>query len=397
MNDYNMLDNRMLNALDFKAFVETFLKNNDPVEKLLRTPKTGLGIQPITEQDEQKFSAQLDKHINNYKQRAKAKHLPTEAYKRSENGTYFFPKLLENPESFKQSSEEDFVRIYIGLHSSNLMEFFKTLEDLLTNDDVSFYYKFFSVNNNSADRAVIYLKNDSIFKVLETIETIKETKPRLFKGAVNKYFTAPVCDGVGISGDLRYSFTETFTMIITRYFGKVMQEYKFVKDDKIIDDIIYNALLKSLDDPTIKKKDFYYDKLLDDKEYLIQQIRPMLYQKIEKFVNSPSNRISCSNRVKTKDGKPFPDYYINIISAFIATLPKSQQAEITKKLTDFKYFFAKMPEIISLLKSEGINYIKEPLSKKNVCYFESEYKKLQQLFEEYKTKKEEELNSYLPV
>ena len=390
MNDYNLFDNRKINSIDFHSVVEYFLKNTINLEKILRTAKPGADAKPITDKDKQKWNDELSSYIESFKNLSKKNNLQKDAVLTNQNGTYFFPKLLQG--KHKRMEDSDFVRIYIGLHSSNLIPFFKMFDDLLTGEDVSYSYKFFSVDNNSSDRAVIFINNDSVFKVLEAIEQIKESKPYLFEGAVNKYFTAKVCNGVGLSGDLGYTFTETLTRIMSTFFSKVMQQYPLMESEKI-DDVILKALQEALEDSIAIKNGFDFNELYENEQFYLQQVRPILYEKLKDFISMKSGMVIMGRMINTTKGKGFP-IYINLVNAFISTLTKEQQTDIRNKLTDYNLFFDLMPETVDELKKRGVKYI-QPLSKKNICYFESELKTLQQLFLDYLKQAEEEQSKYL--
>ena len=392
MNDYNIFNNIKSNSMDFESFVNFFLNNGFVLEKALRTPKPSVSKQCVSNQDKQEFQNGLHKQIEVFKEIARKNGLKKHGCIITENGSYFLPRYLQG--KHKKLKDSAFVRIYVGLHPSRMFEFFSMLDDLLSPENFGYYYKFYSIDDSTADRAVIYLENDGLFKTLEAIEKIKESKPYLFQGAVDKYFTTKVCKGIGVSGDLGLTFTETFATMLFEFFRIIMQNYTFDKN-KQTDDIIDKITLKHIENlrkdsiqlcPGVDKNFLFNN--IDD---LLKQVREAIYINFDKIKNGGSYHPILNRGFTLQKEKNVVIYGLNMVNIFIKTLPKQQQYEIINKLTDYSLFVKLMPQIIKNLNRP---YLKE-LSINNVCYTKTQIETLKQCFKSYIEEKELASKKYL--
>ena len=228
--DWNKLfDNRIENERDFKLFMTDYLNGAKIIDKLIRMPlSNGKPRLTITKDDRLKFQEDAKALIEGFEKICKDKginaydpHRPVIV--NNENGLYFFPPFAYG--TTKSQDKHRFVRIYLGLHSSKLIEFLKTFDDLAKGKDIFYNYKFFNVKDNSCDRAVIYPNNEDFFKALEIIDQIHRTKPQLFEGAVDKPFTTHLYQGIGASSDLGYTLSNTMSEFIDIFVSEILRQY----------------------------------------------------------------------------------------------------------------------------------------------------------------------------
>lgn len=387
MNDYNLFDNRRANAFDFKELMQIFLEGHTKTDKLLRTSKPRPTRREVTSEDVENWEKRI---IPFYEQRRAV-------LESGADGVYVFPNRFRK--TLVSSNDGDgFARIYIGIHTRYLIEFFSMLEDLLAGEDVDYHYKFFEpFEQNSSDRAVIYT-NDGLFKVVEAIEKIKESKPYLFEGAGDKFLTTKVYDGVSIAGDLDSSFTKTFSSLIDIFVRRILQDYQFGGVDKL-DSFIQSILFKLKDDPrAVKVFGFNKDELTDYnklKSY-IPKIKEVLAEKMEKFLSgdhfSPS---VCNVTIKKPKGIKSSSFFINLVLAFMFTLSKNEQDEIIEKLTNYKLFVQLLPELAKMHQLSKVR--QSQISKRNICFFEDELEILKQSYEKFLVEKQKEQDKYLEL
>lgn len=374
MEYFNLFDNRKNNESDFKSFMMNFISNNRTIEKIMRSPKPSNNIQPITAQDKIKFENDAN-HLIKYFEN-KCSDLQVDAYNEQRpiivnhlNGLYFFPTHLY---SSKTQDKHRFVRIYLGLHTSKFFEFFKEFAKIAKQRDIYYNYKFFNVKNDSCDRAVIYPNNDDFFKAVEIIQEIKNSKPYLFEGAVDKYFTTHICQGVGASSDLGYTLSNSMSEFLAVYISEILRQYQPRKEENRT--LFFTQCLKN-----------YYN---ENKEQLDRQgfgnnfdgYLNQLNNQFKHFIKTRFD-LSCLPFVLTNnDGKQFtPDIKINSVQTWISPMPEQIQKEIIDKLTNYDLFQQMLPSIIRDL--PRVNH--DIPSKQNISFFSEEMKKLEQLKENY--------------
>ncbi len=392
MNDYNIFNNIKSNSMDFESFVKLFLNNGFVLEKALRTPKPSVSNQYVSNQDKQEFQNGLHKQIEVFKEIARKNGLKKHGCIITENGSYFLPRYLQ--EKDKKLKDSDFVRIYVGLHPSRMFEFFSMLDDLLSPENFSYHYKFYAIDDSIADRAIIYSENDGLFKILAAIEAIEESKPYLFQGAVDKYFTTRVCKGIGVSGNLGMSFTDSFALMLSEFFRLIMQDYNFDKN-KQTDNIINEITLMHIENlskdsiqlgPGVDENILY--KNIDN---LLKQVREVIYINFDKIKNGGSYHPILNRGFTLQKEKNVVIYGLNMVNTFIKILPIYQQNEITNKLTDYSLFLKLMPQII---KNLNRSYLEE-LSRYNVCYTKTQFETLKHCFKNYLEEEELASKKYL--
>lgn len=375
--DWNKLfDNRIENERDFKLFMTDYLNGAKIIDKLIRMPlSNGKTRLTITKDDRLKFQENAKALIEGFEKICKDKginaydpHRPVIV--NNENGLYFFPPFAYG--TTKSQDKHRFVRIYLGLHSSKLIEFLKTFDDLAKGKDIFYNYKFFNVKDNSCDRAVIYPNNDDFFKALEIIDQIHRIKPQLFEGAVDKPFTTHLYQGIGASSDLGYTLSNTMSEFIDIFVSEILRQYP--------PNEIQNRNAFFLD--CLKK---YYQ---ENKEILQKQgfdddydvYLPQLNERFDYFVKNRYKLGYMPFIIKDNKGRVFqPDISISSVQAWIYPFPKATQQEIVDKLCDYSLFQKMLPEIIQDLPRVD----PDVPSKQNISFLSHEIGILKQLKEKY--------------
>lgn len=375
--DWNKLfDNRIENERDFKLFMTDYLNGAKIIDKLIRMPlSNGKTRLTITKDDRLKFQENAKALIEGFEKICKDKginaydpHRPVIV--NNENGLYFFPPFAYG--TTKSQDKHRFVRIYLGLHSSKLIEFLKTFDDLAKGKDIFYNYKFFNVKDNSCDRAVIYPNNEDFFKALEIIDQIHRTKPQLFEGAVDKPFTTHLYQGIGASSDLGYTLSNTMSEFIDIFVSEILRQYP-PNENQNRDAFFLDCLKKYYqENKEILQKQGFDD---DYDVYL-----PQLNERFDYFVKNRYKLGYMPFIIKDNKGRVFqPDISISSVQAWIYPFPKATQQEIVDKLCDYSLFQKMLPEIIQDLPRVD----PDVPSKQNISFLSHEIGILKQLKEKY--------------
>lgn len=375
--DWNKLfDNRIENERDFKLFMTDYLNGAKIIDKLIRMPlSNGKTRLTITKDDRLKFQENAKALIEGFEKICKDKginaydpHRPVIV--NNENGLYFFPPFAYG--TTKSQDKHRFVRIYLGLHSSKLIEFLKTFDDLAKGKDIFYNYKFFNVKDNSCDRAVIYPNNEDFFKALEIIDQIHRTKPQLFEGAVDKPFTTHLYQGIGASSDLGYTLSNTMSEFIDIFVSEILRQYP-PNENQNRDAFFLDCLKKYYqENKEILQKQGFDD---DYDVYL-----PQLNERFDYFVKNRYKLGFMPFIIKDNKGRVFqPEISISSVQAWIYPFPKATQQEIVDKLCDYSLFQKMLPEIIQDLPRVD----PDVPSKQNISFLSHEIGILKQLKEKY--------------
>ena len=375
--DWNKLfDNRIENERDFKLFMTDYLNGAKIIDKLIRMPlSNGKTRLTITKDDRLKFQENAKALIEDFEKICKDKginaydpHRPVIV--NNENGLYFFPPFAYG--TTKSQDKHRFVRIYLGLHSSKLIEFLKTFDDLAKGKDIFYNYKFFNVKDNSCDRAVIYPNNEDFFKALEIIDQIHRTKPQLFEGAVDKPFTTHLYQGIGASSDLGYTLSNTMSEFIDIFVSEILRQYP-PNENQNRDAFFLDCLKKYYQE----NKEILQKQGFDD-DYSVYL--PQLNERFDYFVKNRYKLGYMPFIIKDKKGCVFqPDISISSVQAWIYPFPKATQQEIVDKLCDYSLFQKMLPEIIQDLPRVD----PDVPSKQNISFLSHEIGILKQLKEKY--------------
>ena len=375
--DWNKLfDNRIENERDFKLFMTDYLNGAKIIDKLIRMPlSNGKTRLTITKDDRLKFQEDAKALIEGFEKICKDKginaydpHRPVIV--NNENGLYFFPPFAYG--TTKSQDKHRFVRIYLGLHSSKLIEFLKTFDDLAKGKDIFYNYKFFNVKNNSCDRAVIYPNNEDFFKALEIIDQIHRTKPQLFEGAVDKPFTTHLYQGIGASSDLGYTLSNTMSEFIDIFVSEILRQYP-PNENQNRDAFFLDCLKKYYQE----NKEILQKQGFDD-DYSVYL--PQLNERFDYFVKNRYKLGFMPFIIKDNKGRVFqPEISISSVQAWIYPFPKATQQEIVDKLCDYSLFQKMLPEIIQDLPRVD----PDVPSKQNISFLSHEIGILKQLKEKY--------------
>lgn len=375
--DWNKLfDNRIENERDFKLFMTDYLNGAKIIDKLIRMPlSNGKPRLTITKDDRLKFQEDAKALIEGFEKICKDKGINAYAPHRpaivnNENGLYFFPPFAYG--TTKSQDKHRFVRIYLGLHSSKLIEFLKTFDDLAKGKDIFYNYKFFNVKDNSCDRAVIYPNNEDFFKALEIIDQIHRTKPQLFEGAVDKPFTTHLYQGIGASSDLGYTLSNTMSEFIDIFVSEILRQYP-PNENQNRDAFFLDCLKKYYQE----NKEILQKQGFDD-DYSVYQSQ--LNERFDYFVKNRYKLGFMPFIIKDNKGRVFqPDISISSVQAWIYPFPKATQQEIVDKLCDYSLFQKMLPEIIQDLPRVD----PDVPSKQNISFLSHEIGILKQLKEKY--------------
>lgn len=375
--DWNKLfDNRIENERDFKLFMTDYLNGDKIIDKLIRMPlSNGKTRLTITKDDRLKFQEDAKALIEGFEKICKDKginaydpHRPVIV--NNENGLYFFPPFAYG--TTKSQDKHRFVRIYLGLHSSKLIEFLKTFDDLAKGKDIFYNYKFFNVKDNSCDRAVIYPNNEDFFKALEIIDQIHRTKPQLFEGAVDKPFTTHLYQGIGASSDLGYTLSNTMSEFIDIFVSEILRQYP-PNENQNRDAFFLDCLKKYYQE----NKEILQKQGFDD-DYSVYQSQ--LNERFDYFVKNRYKLGFMPFIIKDNKGRVFqPEISISSVQAWIYPFPKATQQEIVDKLCDYSLFQKMLPEIIQDLPRVD----PDVPSKQNISFLSHEIGILKQLKEKY--------------
>ena len=375
--DWNKLfDNRIENERDFKLFMTDYLNGAKIIDKLIRMPlSNGETRLTITKDDRLKFQEDAKALIEGFEKICRDKginaydpHRPVIV--NNENGLYFFPPFAYG--TTKSQDKHRFVRIYLGLHSSKLIEFLKTFDDLAKGKDIFYNYKFFNVKDNSCDRAVIYPNNEDFFKALEIIDQIHRTKPQLFEGAVDKPFTTHLYQGIGASSDLGYTLSNTMSEFIDIFVSEILRQYP-PNENQNRDAFFLDCLKKYYQE----NKEILQKQGFDD-DYSVYQSQ--LNERFDYFVKNRYKLGFMPFIIKDNKGRVFqPDISISSVQAWIYPFPKATQQEIVDKLCDYSLFQKMLPEIIQDLPRVD----PDVPSKQNISFLSHEIGILKQLKEKY--------------
>ena len=375
--DWNKLfDNRIENERDFKLFMTDYLNGAKIIDKLIRMPLSNGKIRlTITKDDRLKFQEDAKALIEGFEKICKDKginaydpHRPVIV--NNENGLYFFPPFAYG--TTKSQDKHRFVRIYLGLHSSKLIEFLKTFDDLAKGKDIFYNYKFFNVKDNSCDRAVIYPNNEDFFKALEIIDQIHRTKPQLFEGAVDKPFTTHLYQGIGASSDLGYTLSNTMSEFIDIFVSEILRQYP-PNENQNRDAFFLDCLKKYYQE----NKEILQKQGFDD-DYSVYQSQ--LNERFDYFVKNRYKLGFMPFIIKDNKGRVFqPEISISSVQAWIYPFPKATQQEIVDKLCDYSLFQKMLPEIIQDLPRVD----PDVPSKQNISFLSHEIGILKQLKEKY--------------
>ena len=375
--DWNKLfDNRIENERDFKLFMTDYLNGAKIIDKLIRMPlSNGKTRLTITKDDRLKFQENAKALIEGFEKICKDKginaydpHRPVIV--NNENGLYFFPPFAYG--TTKSQDKHRFVRIYLGLHSSKLIEFLKTFDDLAKGKDIFYNYKFFNVKDNSCDRAVIYPNNEDFFKALEIIDQIHRTKPQLFEGAVDKPFTTHLYQGIGASSDLGYTLSNTMSEFIDIFVSEILRQYP-PNENQNRDAFFLDCLKKYYQE----NKEILQKQGFDD-DYSVYQSQ--LNERFDYFVKNRYKLGFMPFIIKDNKGRVFqPEISISSVQAWIYPFPKATQQEIVDKLCDYSLFQKMLPEIIQDLPRVD----PDVPSKQNISFLSHEIGILKQLKEKY--------------
>lgn len=375
--DWNKLfDNRIENERDFKLFMTDYLNGAKIIDKLIRMPlSNGKTRLTITKDDRLKFQENAKALIEGFEKICKDKginaydpHRPVIV--NNENGLYFFPPFAYG--TTKSQDKHRFVRIYLGLHSSKLIEFLKTFDDLAKGKDIFYNYKFFNVKDNSCDRAVIYPNNEDFFKALEIIDQIHRTNPQLFEGAVDKPFTTHLYQGIGASSDLGYTLSNTMSEFIDIFVSEILRQYP-PNENQNRDAFFLDCLKKYYQE----NKEILQKQGFDD-DYSVYQSQ--LNERFDYFVKNRYKLGFMPFIIKDNKGRVFqPDISISSVQAWIYPFPKATQQEIVDKLCDYSLFQKMLPEIIQDLPRVD----PDVPSKQNISFLSHEIGILKQLKEKY--------------
>ncbi len=375
--DWNKLfDNRIENERDFKLFMTDYLNGAKIIDKLIRMPlSNGKTRLTITKDDRLKFQENAKALIEDFEKICKDKginaydpHRPVIV--NNENGLYFFPPFAYG--TTKSQDKHRFVRIYLGLHSSKLIEFLKTFDDLAKGKDIFYNYKFFNVKDNSCDRAVIYPNNEDFFKALEIIDQIHRTKPQLFEGAVDKPFTTHLYQGIGASSDLGYTLSNTMSEFIDIFVSEILRQYP-PNENQNRDAFFLDCLKKYYQE----NKEILQKQGFDD-DYSVYQSQ--LNERFDYFVKNRYKLGFMPFIIKDNKGRVFqPEISISSVQAWIYPFPKATQQEIVDKLCDYSLFQKMLPEIIQDLPRVD----PDVPSKQNISFLSHEIGILKQLKEKY--------------
>ena len=375
--DWNKLfDNRIENERDFKLFMTDYLNGAKIIDKLIRMPlSNGKTRLTITKDDRLKFQENAKALIEDFEKICKDKginaydpHRPVIV--NNENGLYFFPPFAYG--TTKSQDKHRFVRIYLGLHSSKLIEFLKTFDDLAKGKDIFYNYKFFNVKDNSCDRAVIYPNNEDFFKALEIIDQIHRTNPQLFEGAVDKPFTTHLYQGIGASSDLGYTLSNTMSEFIDIFVSEILRQYP-PNENQNRDAFFLDCLKKYYQE----NKEILQKQGFDD-DYSVYL--PQLNERFDYFVKNRYKLGFMPFIIKDNTGRVFqPEISISSVQAWIYPFPKATQQEIVDKLCDYSLFQKMLPEIIQDLPRVD----PDVPSKQNISFLSHEIGILKQLKEKY--------------
>ena len=375
--DWNKLfDNRIENERDFKLFMTDYLNGAKIIDKLIRMPlSNGKTRLTITKDDRLKFQENAKALIEGFEKICRDKginaydpHRPVIV--NNENGLYFFPPFAYG--TTKSQDKHRFVRIYLGLHSSKLIEFLKTFDDLAKGKDIFYNYKFFNVKDNSCDRAVIYPNNEDFFKALEIIDQIHRTKPQLFEGAVDKPFTTHLYQGIGASSDLGYTLSNTMSEFIDIFVSEILRQYP-PNENQNRDAFFLDCLKKYYQE----NKEILQKQGFDD-DYSVYQSQ--LNERFDYFVKNRYKLGFMPFIIKDNKGRVFqPEISISSVQAWIYPFPKATQQEIVDKLCDYSLFQKMLPEIIQDLPRVD----PDVPSKQNISFLSHEIGILKQLKEKY--------------
>ena len=375
--DWNKLfDNRIENERDFKLFMTDYLNGAKIIDKLIRMPlSNGETRLTITKDDRLKFQENAKALIEGFEKICKDKginaydpHRPVIV--NNENGLYFFPPFAYG--TTKSQDKHRFVRIYLGLHSSKLIEFLKTFDDLAKGKDIFYNYKFFNVKDNSCDRAVIYPNNEDFFKALEIIDQIHRTNPQLFEGAVDKPFTTHLYQGIGASSDLGYTLSNTMSEFIDIFVSEILRQYP-PNENQNRDAFFLDCLKKYYQE----NKEILQKQGFDD-DYSVYQSQ--LNERFDYFVKNRYKLGFMPFIIKDNKGRVFqPEISISSVQAWIYPFPKATQQEIVDKLCDYSLFQKMLPEIIQDLPRVD----PDVPSKQNISFLSHEIGILKQLKEKY--------------
>mgnify|MGYP005803386923 FL=1 len=375
--DWNKLfDSRIENERDFKLFMTDYLNGAKIIDKLIRMPlSNGKTRLTITKDDRLKFQEDAKALIEGFEKICRDKginaydpHRPVIV--NNENGLYFFPPFAYG--TTKSQDKHRFVRIYLGLHSSKLIEFLKTFDDLAKGKDIFYNYKFFNVKDNSCDRAVIYPNNEDFFKALEIIDQIHRTKPQLFEGAVDKPFTTHLYQGIGASSDLGYTLSNTMSEFIDIFVSEILRQYP-PNENQNRDAFFLDCLKKYYQE----NKEILQKQGFDD-DYSVYQSQ--LNERFDYFVKNRYKLGFMPFIIKDNKGRVFqPDISISSVQAWIYPFPKATQQEIVDKLCDYSLFQKMLPEIIQDLPRVD----PDVPSKQNISFLSHEIGILKQLKEKY--------------
>ena len=375
--DWNKLfDNRIENERDFKLFMTDYLNGAKIIDKLIRMPlSNGKPRLTITKDDRLKFQENAKALIEGFEKICKDKginaydpHRPVIV--NNENGLYFFPPFAYG--TTKSQDKRRFVRIYLGLHSSKLIEFLKTFDDLAKGKDIFYNYKFFNVKDNSCDRAVIYPNNEDFFKALEIIDQIHRTKPQLFEGAVDKPFTTHLYQGIGASSDLGYTLSNTMSEFIDIFVSEILRQYP-PNENQNRNAFFLDCLKKYYQE----NKEILQKQGFDD-DYSVYQSQ--LNERFDYFVKNRYKLGYMPFIIKDKMGRVFqPDISISSVQAWIYPFPKATQQEIVDKLCDYSLFQKMLPDIVHDLPRTNPDIP----SKQNISFLSHEMEILKQLKEKY--------------
>lgn len=375
--DWNKLfDNQIENERDFKLFMTDYLNGAKIIDKLIRMPlSNGETRLTITKDDRLKFQENAKALIEGFEKICKDKginaydpHRPVIV--NNENGLYFFPPFAYG--TTKSQDKHRFVRIYLGLHSSKLIEFLKTFDDLAKGKDIFYNYKFFNVKDNSCDRAVIYPNNEDFFKALEIIDQIHRTKPQLFEGAVDKPFTTHLYQGIGASSDLGYTLSNTMSEFIDIFVSEILRQYP-PNENQNRDAFFLDCLKKYYQE----NKEILQKQGFDD-DYSVYL--PQLNERFDYFVKNRYKLGFMPFIIKDNKGRVFqPEISISSVQAWIYPFPKATQQEIVDKLCDYSLFQKMLPEIIQDLPRVD----PDVPSKQNISFLSHEIGILKQLKEKY--------------
>lgn len=235
-------DEQMQNLFELSEFFKLAAKRHGgscAFAPVLREPKFDKYRLAVTEADVKQYESSLTRFLDEQTQLARANGGDESlVVNRDPNGDFVYPCKINNipyihdeRETARQEMGGE-LKIYLGLHPSKIFDFMKIFNSECQKRNLKYIYKFFSAT--SADRVVIYPFANQIFEFADIIEKISSSRPELFEGAADKFFTSKICKGASVAIDPYYaydSFTTFRAKMLENFCWEKIAQHSFKKEN----------------------------------------------------------------------------------------------------------------------------------------------------------------------